>query len=231
MTQHLMGGNATINVTYSADESQANLWTKCGSPAGVVTVVCTINAGVVLYGGSTTIGSLKVPTNFAVGSNITINNLGSIYGQGGDGGQGGDTPSGAGVYGTKGGIALQIFRNVSVSNASGEIFAGGNGGAGGSAGPAWSGGGGGGGQGKGDSSGGAWGTAFPVGLHSDAGHTGNVADRGAGGAAAGDASAGKIGKVWGGYATGSPPQAVDLNANTVTWIDGNDSVHVKGAQS
>ena len=231
MTQHLMGGNATINVTYSADESQANLWTKCGSPAGVVTVVCTINAGVVLYGGSTTIGSLKVPTNFAVGSNITINNLGSIYGQGGDGGQGGDTPSGAGVYGTKGGIALQIFRNVSISNASGEIFAGGNGGRGGSAGSTYSGGGGGGGRGKPNSAGGTWGVAFPVGFHSDAGSAGNVSGGGAGGALAGDALAGKVGKTWGGYDVGSQPKAVDLNGNTVTWIDGNDSVHVKGAQS
>ena len=228
MTQHLMGGNAVINVTYSVDELQADLWTKCGSPGGVVTVVCTINAGVVLYGGTSSVGSLTIPTGFAVGSNITITNLGSIYGRGGNGGAGGNTSGGAGTNGAKGGIAIDMYRNISISNASGEIFAGGTGGKGGKAGAVWGGPGGGGGQGKGNSSGGASGTGA---FQSGAGTGGNVAGHGNAASAGGDASAGFNGKNWGGYDTGSPPQAVSLNANTLTWIDGNDSVHVKGVQS
>jgi hypothetical protein len=220
----------TIFVVYSADETTANLYTKAGSPAGVVTVVCTINAGVKLSSTSTATPALIAPANFAAGSTWRLVNLGKTYGAAGDGGNGGNVPNGAGQNGRSGGNAIESYIPVQIENASGEIFAGGAGGKGGGAGSTNNGPGGGGGQGAGVGQGGNHGTG---GIASSAdGHNGGESGPGTAGTDTGDAHPGASGKTWGGFGTGTGAQAFALKllgGATVTWISGNDVTHVKGA--
>lgn len=151
-------------VTVTANTQNVNLYTLAGSPAGVVTVTCTINSGVYCYASNTTNYGFRTGA-FAAGSTITIINNGFITGMGGNGCHGDGYLSG----GFPAGPAFLAEVNCTI-NGSGQINGGGGGGgavAGGS--------GGGGGQSFISTSGGGTSTGY-------VGGSGTVSGPGAGGA-------------------------------------------------
>ena len=126
------GGLPPISVTYSANENQADLFTKCGSPVVASAVTCTINSGVHLYSTSNATPAFTV-TGFPVGTTILIINNGQVIGKGGVGGTGhpGSPPTAEAGSGTAGGDAMEIDQEVTITNGSGNIWGGGGGGGGG----------------------------------------------------------------------------------------------------
>ncbi len=118
---------STLNITASANN--VNLHTFAGSPSCPVDITFNISAGVVI--GSTTTGNAALNTGaFATGSNIIVNNSGTIAGKGGDGGDqsGHNLTSCPNADGKQGGTALNIACDNIVFNNSGVIGGGGGGG-------------------------------------------------------------------------------------------------------
>ena len=85
----------TINLTIAANVNNYDIYVQAGSPAGIVDVVVTVNAGVIVgsVGGSAAMYQIGA---FALGSTVTIINNGFIYGHGGNGGNGGVGGNGGG---------------------------------------------------------------------------------------------------------------------------------------
>jgi len=109
----------SISITQSGTQTDYDLYTAAGSPAGVVNVVLTVNG--TLRSTSTATAALIV-SGFTVGSTITIINNGVIEGKGGAGG------GGAGfVPGAAGGPAISVTIPVTIQN-NGSILGGGGGG-------------------------------------------------------------------------------------------------------
>ena len=100
-------------------------------------VVCTINAGVVVY--STSTGSAALTVNGSFPGGVELINNGTILGAGGAGGSGAwatgsSVPQAVGsVAGSSGGLGLSVSSAISINNASGRIAGGGGGGGGGGA--------------------------------------------------------------------------------------------------
>jgi hypothetical protein len=218
---------ATVYVAYTANEQNANLFTKAGSPSRAVHIICTINAGVILSSSDNSLPSFTTTSSFAAGSTLLLINLGAVHGRGGPGGNGGNVPSGGLGLGSAGGDAFETHVPTTINNATGELFGGGAGGAGGAGGSVATGPGGGGGQGEGTAAGGLHGSG---GLsNSGNGTNGNASGPGTAGAVAGDASAGQDGATWGNSKTRPGGNAVRIGTGgSVTFTSGNDSAHVKG---
>lgn len=132
------------SITVSANAVDYNLYNNRGplyTPGGS-DIVVNIDPDVYLVASTTASAGLLVPSQFAPGDTIVINNNGVIYGKGGNGGAGG-TASAPGRYpigtgwsagaagaGSAGGAAVIAQRPVTINN-SGTIAGGGGGGGGG----------------------------------------------------------------------------------------------------
>ena len=192
---------AAMAVTVTANTSNVNLFTLAGSPAGIVTVNCTINSGVYCYASTT--GNYGFRTGaFAAGSTINIINNGFITGQGANGGVG----MGWYVSATNGAAAGSAFLaevDCNISG-SGQVNGGGGGGGGGAAsidcGSIRSaGGGGGGGRSFLATNGGAGGPGPGCQPSGQNGGAGNVSGPGSGGAPAAGYPPGQSGGAGGGW--------------------------------
>ena len=251
---HLIGnifgvsGPPPILLTVSGSEIDYNIYSEAGSPAGIVNVILTVTSDGVISSGADIDAALNTGSGWAAGSTIKIINEGRIQGKGGNGG--GGVTTWHGTAGGAGGDAISLSYNVTIDNtAIGEIFGGGGGGGGGGAGKTssgktcnWSGtsGDGGGGRGNNGGTAGATGVGGTNGSESAAGAGGTGSYPGGNGGAGGNAgAAGSSGAngyancptAGNGGAGGAAGKAIDLNGNTVTWIAGNNSTQVKGAQS
>ena len=117
-----------MNITASAQN--INLWALAGSPNCPVNLTVNIAAGVTI--GSDTTASPALNTgNFAGGSQITLNNAGTIAGAGGNGGNDQDVgllSTCAYVNGTNGGDAISLGSAGVTINNTGVIGGGGGGG-------------------------------------------------------------------------------------------------------
>lgn len=134
---------ATNSIVISSNERDVNVFTRAGSPGGVVTINVTTAAGTVVSASSTANSAIDF-SGFASGSTINWTNLGYVQGKGGDGGKGGQIGAGGstittwdnGEKGRDGGPAVKgpgALRNFNVTNGSGFIWGGGGGGGGGGA--------------------------------------------------------------------------------------------------
>lgn len=203
----------TTTLVLGANEMDVDVFTRAGSPGGVVTVNVVSAAGTIIQASSPATPALDF-TGFATGSTINWTNLGYVLGCGGDGAQGAEggqagstlTDLTAGKVGTDGGPAVKGpggGRNFNITNGSGFIWGAGGGGGGGgaswSAGQNGNGGGGGGGVGggragfggAGDVSGGG-----AIGSNGKPGGGGRSATFGAGGAGNAHGGAGGAGGDW-----------------------------------
>jgi hypothetical protein len=215
----------TVNLTIAADTFNYDIYVQAGSPAGIVDVTVTINAGVVV-GSHTSSPAMYQSGSFAVGSTVTIVNNGKIKGRGGNGGDGGAIGAN-GKAGAVGRTGLRLGQNTTVSG-SGTIQGGGGGGGGGAGGSAGGGGGGGGGAGV---DGGSGGTKGSAGAHDGTDGGGSVGGAGGahGGTSGGDGGAGgdlSTGGVKGGDtgvanggAKGTAGSDVDLNGYTLVSVN------------
>jgi len=250
-TQYTTTGRIYL-VTINTNKSDFNLYTHVGSPSGInCDVTVTIGTGIVIHSTSASSPAFTTGTGWGSTTTIAVVNNGYILGMGGAGGAGSTV---AGSDGNSGGPALSLTRNLTITNANGFIYGGGGGGGGGGGsfhstyGTSAQGGGGGGGQGYSNSSGGSpnggagtnagagagggGGTASsggeaPVLWYGGAG--GNGGAYGTAGSSGASGSAGTTNYAGGGGAAAG--NAVALNGNSITFISGNDSTHVKGAQS
>lgn len=200
-TQSAASGTTVINQT--VNEMDVNLFTRAGSPGGVVTVNLNIAAGTVIQASSAATPALDL-TGFASGSTINIVNSGYILGHGGDGGDGAEGGNGGstttdhtgGKAGTDGGPAMKgpgSGRNCNITNATGFIWGGGGGGGGGGAqwgGGSSSGNGGGGGGGAGGGRAGFGGTTNNASANGANGKPGGAGLNGTFGAAGAGAGSG-----------------------------------------
>jgi hypothetical protein len=226
-----ISGGATVGIVLQANEMDVRLFERVGSPAGVVTVNVTLEAGYVI--GSSTTGTPALDlSGFAAGSTINLTNRGLISGKGGKGGNGGhtsllagdDDDTETGHRGHPGGDAILgpgSGRTLNIINADGRIWGGGGGGGGGGAsnagndqGAAGGGGGGGAGGGVGGDGGGAYqavhanpGDSGGAGLSGTAGSGGTGAQSGSstGGAGGNGGAFGAAGTVG-----ASPTGGVDV---------------------
>ncbi len=125
-----------VNLTIGANTYDYDIYAAAGSPAGVVDVTLTINAGII-------VGQISAPAAvyqshaFAGGSTVRIILRGSILGRGGIGGTGGQGTapnfSTSGTAGGTGGYGLQLGQNTSIDISAAQNFlGGGDGGYGGS---------------------------------------------------------------------------------------------------
>jgi hypothetical protein len=251
MAGHCFGSSsATLQPFITSDVANYDLFAACGSPAGVVNVVLTINSGVVVYSNSTALAALYQSAPFAAGSTVKVINNGTICGAGGNGGAGqngpfaepGGTP---GFSGFDAGDAIALQNDWTIDNTNGFIFGGGGGGCGGysalSSGNGDPGAGGGGGQGRVGGNGGPGGA--PGSGNSTGGvqgAAGNFSSPGAGGPSNQYGGVGGDGGAWGTKGattfagTYTPPtpgkagNAIRRNGHVPTFLGGNDSTHVKG---
>lgn len=242
-------GDTTLGVTISADTADFNLFTAAGSPSGIVNVVCTINAGVEVYGSGTVgVPAFHTGSGWAAGSTIKIINNGSIHGFGGDAGDGGVSTRKNGFNGRNGGDALKLGINITLDNTTtGQIFGGGGGGGGGgwchiAVLGAYNGGGGGGGAGRSGGAAGFGSGSASNGTHGDDtgpgnGGAGGVTTGNPGGKGGGFGTVGVKGKTYSasgvddygtGGTAGSGGNAIALNGYAVTWVQGNNTTQVKG---
>lgn len=220
--------------TSSGIRTSVNIFEDFGSPTSAGDFVWT-NTGSIESGSA---GTYAVTIGaFPVGSTLKIINQSYFRGRGGKGGNA--FISGTNTAGEPGQTALNLTMDVTIDNGAGFIFGGGGGG-GASNGLGgkqnWASGGGG---GAGDD-GGPGGTAD--GGNPRTGATGTQTSGGAGGntanAVAGNGgsngNAGTVGNHSGtgqDSAGGAGGKSIALNGYTVTWLSGNDSTHVKGAQA
>ena len=127
VTYTLVVAPSIINITTSGNN--INLFTLAGTPSCPIDLTVNISGGVII--GSTSTGSAALATGaFASGSNITINNSGTIAGKGGDGGddQGHNLTTCPNKDGKNGGNALDLGCGGVVINNAGAIGGGGGGG-------------------------------------------------------------------------------------------------------
>jgi len=132
-----------VAVTISADTTNFNLRSflnaTYGDYSSVPTdVTVTINSGVKVYSTSTGTAAFDTGSSWEGTSTITIVNNGSIIGRGGDGANGlygAPYPPYSGSAGSAGGNAINLTRNITINNGSGNVWGGGGGG--GSSGVAW----------------------------------------------------------------------------------------------
>ena len=151
LVRHVRGlsSGCDIEVTYTEDEANANLYTKAvaaGWEDGC-NLLCTINSGVDLYSENSTpgfqISHTGTDMGFTSGTEITIINNGNIWGSSGTGGSAGTASDQAGGAGGAGGTAVRIKQTdssgtldgvtINFTN-NGSIKGGGGGGGGGGAG-------------------------------------------------------------------------------------------------
>lgn len=256
MIKGLKRGKRRINLTVSADWTVAYVaYTEAGSPTEPVDVYLTVQSGFVLQRGLV-IASFHADSRFYLDNQGTIAGDGGqgAYGAGASLMSQSFTPGGTGATG---GDAITSTLPIQITNASGFIFGGGGGGGSGgsmltpSGGPYnYSVGGGGGGGGRGYYSiGGAGGITDIVFTDGFAGAAGTSSGGGAGGLG-GDSSNGGDGGAGGDWASsgafGGDPSGLDssgtgaggfggysvrTNGKGITWISGNDGIHVKGSQN
>lgn len=256
----MINGRLVDTFTFSASAANQDLFVKAGSPTSAGDFTFVINSGVVISSAVAGLAAITVSA-FPAGSTVKLINNGSIYGRGGNGGAGGggaQTSPASGLPGGAGGDAISLSFDITIENATGEIFGGGGGGGGGGsgsfvgkggAGSGYGGGGGGGGQGQDGGAAGAGGNntdsdgaAGVAGSVSAAGTGGNGAssyggDGRAGGAWATPGTAGqngnRNGSSWGanGGAAGAAGYAIRKNGFIVTWVSGNNSTNVKGLEA
>ena len=180
-----------------------------------ISVEVRISSGITVGATSTSSAAFTI-NSFPTGSTIKIVNNGRIQGKGGNGGTGAE--SGSSGYNcplgnaTAGGDALAINHNISVVNASGEIWGGGGGGGGGGSGADYYGctaGGSGGGGGAGSQVGSGGSVLGGCGTDGNPGSDGTATSGGAGGTAV------TYGPQTGGAggAGGGPGQAAASGAN------------------
>ncbi len=125
-----------VSLTIAANTYDYDIYGQAGSPAGVVDVTLTINAGII-------VGQISAPaaiyqsSGFAGGSTVSIIIRGSVLGSGGFGGAGGqgyapNFTTGGQVGGT-GGYGIRLSQNTSIDvSAAQNLLGGGDGGYGGS---------------------------------------------------------------------------------------------------
>lgn len=214
----ISGSGADIVETITSDTYIGDLYTYLGSPAGVKSVVLTVDAA--------DAGEIIISNSFAIGSTFSFVaiNGGRILGVGGDGGNGGPDFGATGEAGEAGSAGSAAIKNngtypVSINVDDGYLFGGGGGGGGGSYTDTGTGGdaGGGGGGGQGFN-GGAGGTVGPF-LGSPAptaGTVGTISTAGAGGGGGGTSivdGAGGDGGTWGlGGSTGRSSNLVSIGS-------------------
>lgn len=137
-----LGGIRTVNIT--SNQTNYNLRTALGSPAGAMRIVVRIASGVTISASNAATPAFDEGNGWAAGTFITIVNAGSIKGAGGGGGSGGDATANispalynavSGQAGVAGGSAIKLTANTAIANSAGEIFGGGGGGGG--SGGAW----------------------------------------------------------------------------------------------
>lgn len=116
-------------ITISASTQNVNLWNLAGNPACPIDLTVNINNGVTIGSSSTATASLTTGA-FASGSNITINNNGTIAGKGGNGGDdtGHNLTNCPNKDGKQGGNALDLACQGVIINNNGTIGGGGGGG-------------------------------------------------------------------------------------------------------
>jgi hypothetical protein len=229
-----LGGILTVNVNISSSTTNVNLFTLCGSPTSPGIYNITINSGVIV--GSTSTGTAAIVSGtFPTGSIVNLINNGSVYGKEGAGGT-------LGATGSAGGPAMSLSYDITITNGSGSIFGGGGGGGSGgtvSASGSTITGPGGAGQGYGNQAGPGGGSGGDT-----VGKSPNYSTAGVGGNGGTWGSAGATGTTGqqtdnmgeggtypiAGSAGGAGGNSITKNGKTVTWISGNNSTHVKGAQ-
>jgi len=232
---------SSIPLTISANVANFNLFTALGSPLSAVDVVVTIDAGVQVYSTLYTNPSFDT-SGLPIGSTITLINNGLIYGAGAVGGRTTTGSSGSATPGSTGGTAIYTTVPMTITNA-GSIFGGGGGGGAVKQEPGDAGCGGGGGQGQ---VGGLAGAEII-----DAQYTVSIATNGSVTAPGNGGYLNVLGGQYGnrgGYwgeaglpgisndslyvisAGGTGGKSINANGNAITWISGNNSTQVKGAQ-
>jgi hypothetical protein len=217
------------SIVIAVNSNRFDMFTAAGSPTTPTVATFIINSGIYVYGGFTgdaNGGSLYMSATFPAGSQISINNNGSIVAAGGAGGAPG-VGTGVGHAGTAGGPAISLLNDVTIDNTYGNIFGGGDGGYGGD---------------------GAHLNAFTYGGNAaedefggqGGGGIGIPAVDGATSSAPGPGSAGSCdsyqGLVCGAHGNpgnwwGNSGPAIILNGHTVTWLGGNNGSQVQGTVS
>lgn len=229
---HLAGSGSrpVLTITVSTNQTNFNLKTAIEAIYGVqssaVTVVCTVNAGVLFDSTNNSIPSFRTG-GFAAGSSLLLILHGGAEGYGGSKGAGGANLTN-GSDGGDGGDAIELDDDLSIDLSTlGHVYGGGGGGGGGAGGsvfcPGGPGGGGDGGRGRGcqqTKTSGSSGTGA-------AGDGGNGGDWGSNGAKGKDNT---CPSRYGG-ARGLAGRAVRKNGKTLTWLAGNNATQVKGAVS
>jgi hypothetical protein len=190
-----LGAGSTVGLVLQGNEQDVRIFERVGSPAGVVTVNLTLEAGYILSATSTATAALDT-SGFASGTVINFTNRGLVAGKGGQGGQGGhgesrvssneddEKPGGTGYAGGPAILGPGSGRTLNVINSAGFVWGGGGGGGGGGAtylatGVPAAGAGGGGGGGAGAGSPGPVGQAYQI--VSGVGTSGGAGLSGAGG--------------------------------------------------
>lgn len=215
----------TLSLVLSSNANNVNIFALAGSPSGPVNLEVTVNSGVVI-GSSSVTAAMRI-MGFAAGSQITLINSGQILGDGGSGGSGyfaGVTYPLTEAPGAPGGSALEIDSTISIDNI-GDIFGGGGGGGAGArtTNRSTQGYGGVGGNGTGFNQSRTDGVQPPR-FGARYGATGGKGGNGGNWGAAGQAGALSLGK-----SGGAAGKAVNTHGNSISWIAGHNSTHVKGA--
>lgn len=189
-----------------------------------------IASGVKVCASSTANAAFRQGTFFA-GATLKLVNLGQILGYGGDGGDGGNAGpsggscvSGAGTNGLPGGDALDLTTDATIDNGFGLIYGGGGGGAGEDGECPLAAGGRGGGGGQGCINGGTGGNGGSGDTNGIDGQDGSISSPGA-------LNGGAWGEDGGDGATatgGAGGKAIELNGNSATITNGNNSEQIKG---
>jgi|GEM_PF-5870372 len=234
------GALQPINVVIGADQADVLLTTEATNNGwdgqSAVELFLWLKNGFDIYATSISTAALR-EGSFPSGSQFRFLNEGTVLGKGGDGGDGGANSNG--TPGEAGGDAMDVASAWTITNGSGEIWAGGGGGGGGAGNttfPVNNGSGGGGGAGSnvglkgvngGSGTDGNNGARTTGGL---GGATGQAGGNGGGTAVTGTAGANGIGRTGG--AGGTAGKAIELNGTgAVTWLSGSGSPNVKGTVS
>jgi hypothetical protein len=256
MQMMLAGSYRRINLTVAANTRDYNIFTQAGSPATDVDVYVTVNSGIIIGSTSTATPALTTGSGWTQRSRIFLINNGTIMGRGGAGGIGGSNGNGFG--GSAGGTAIDLTKDITITNNSAIYGGGGGGGGGGASGSNAGGGGGGGGAGDIGGTGAAGGTpsgnAGAAGTSSGPGNGGAglswsqssggknpVTTSGVSGAGGNGGSFGAAGSsgtaatgdgtLFSGSGGGAAGKAINLNGYTATFTTGGTNPNVLGAIS
>ncbi len=124
------GGSTVIELVYSSNTADVNLFTDAGSPEDDVTVNVTVQSGVDVYASSTGIYAMD-GNGFSAGTIVNIVVTGRICGKGGAGGTPGASPAIPAGSGGAGGPALRLGCETHITGSGSINGGGGGGGAGG----------------------------------------------------------------------------------------------------